>query len=150
MANTSYAIKDGIGTLNLPNTSNAISLGITTLGAGQITFAKTDNVSENNVSADGAVMTSAIAAPNGTIAIEMQQTSSVHKSLLSWYTYLETAFNSGDISDWTAASLYWVNTVDGTQHTCTGISPQKVPDKMYGKTGAMVTWTLMAQSIVSE
>ena len=150
MANSTYSIKNGIGTLNLPNSDAAITIGVTTAGLGQITFSKSDNVSENNVSADGAVMTSAIAAPNGTVALEIQQTSSIHTSLLAWYAYLESAFNSGDVSDWTAASLYWVNSLDGTSHTATGISPQKNPDKVYTKQGQMITWTLMAQSIVNE
>lgn len=148
--NSTYSIKAGIGTLNLPNIGTAITMGVTTMGLGQITFSKTDNVSENNVSADGAVMTSAIAGPQGTVSLEIQQTSSIDTALNAWYSFLEAAFNAGDVSNWTAASLYWVDSLTGEQWTATGIAPQKRPDKVFTKQGAMRTWVLMAQSLVSE
>ncbi len=147
---STYSFKDGQGTVSLPNIDTALLIGGATLGVGQITFEQADNVSENDVSADGAVMTSAMLAPNGTVVIEVQQTSDIHKALLAWYNSLVSSMQLGDVSNWTAAAVYWFNSVDGTSHTALGVCPQKNPAKAYAKRGAMIAWTLMAQSLTSE
>lgn len=147
---STYSFRDGQGAINTPNSDTATLIGGAAQGIGQVTFSMAENVSEQDVSADAAVMTSAIAAPHGTVVIEVQQTSDIHKALLAWYNALIAAFNLGDVSNWTAASVYWYNAVDGSSHTALGVAPQKNPDKVYAKRGSMVTWTLMAQNITSE
>jgi hypothetical protein len=147
---STYSFKDGQGTVNLPNIGTALLIGGVALGIGRIGFNMADNLSENDISADGAAMTSAIAAPNGTVVIEVQQTSTIHKALLAWSNSLVAAFQLGNVALWTAASVFWFNAIDGTSHTALGVSPQKNADKSYEKRGQNVVWTLLAQQLISE
>nr|MBP6064310.1 DUF3277 family protein [Bacteroidales bacterium] len=54
-----------------------------------------------------------------------------------------------DTGSWATGTLTIRNTSDGTGHVCTGVAFVKMGDKGYKKTGAHVTWTLMAANIAS-
>lgn len=120
------------------------------LGAGQITVAYSTTRSQQAVSSDGNVMVSYIPGDNGTITIEMQQTCLLHEFLLGWFNACKTAADNGDITNWASATLSMRNIVEGTSHQCSGISPEKIPDKSYAVAGGNITWVLMAASIISQ
>jgi Protein of unknown function (DUF3277) len=116
-------------------------------GKGQIVVTMATEKTVHSVSADGTTMPSYVAGDNGTISIECQQTSDLHKYLLGWYNNLQDAAKNGDVSEWATASLMLRNVTDGTSHYCDGISPQNVPPKTYGAQGGNVTWVLMCCDI---
>ena len=119
------------------------------IGAGQITVHMATEKTAQDVAADGAVQISAIAGDNGTVTIEVQQTSSFHLFLLDWANTVKNNLNSNDISNWATASLLLRNITNGTSHVVTGISPQNIPDKVYAKQGGSINWVLMAADIQS-
>jgi hypothetical protein len=114
-------------------------------GVGSVTISMSTEKTAHDVAADGSVMVSKVAGNNGTITIQCQQTSEVHKWLLAWYTWLMAA----DTKHWANTGATLRNSSDGTSHLITGISPQKVPDKAYQAQGQMVSWVLMAAEIHS-
>lgn len=114
-------------------------------GAGSVTVAMATEKTVHNVAADGTVMVSKVAGDNGTIVITCQQTSELHK----WLTWAYNLLRYGDVADWAKMVVELINTSDGTSHTATGVSFQKMADKPYQAQGQMVTWTLMAANIVS-
>lgn len=137
---TTYSFTDLSGAIAHP------ALGAYTFtgeGAGEISVSMTTERTAHDVAADGSVMVTKIAGNNGSISIAVQQTSPIHQWLLNWYNYLVAA----DTSQWAQSALTLRNTVTGDSHVCTGVSPQKVPDKSYQAQGQRVTWVLMCADI---
>lgn len=112
-------------------------------GIGSITVSMSGDLTSHDVAADGVVMVSKIDQTNGTITINAQQTSSLHRWLLKYTNYVKSA----DTSEWAEGSItirapYMKETL-----IATGVSPQKLPDKPYQQQGQQVAWTLMAAKI---
>lgn len=120
------------------------------LGAGQITISNHTVHTDQKTSADGNVMVSFVPGNSGDATIEMQQTCILHKFLLGWFNACVTAADNGDVTNWAAATLSMRNIVEGTSHTLTDVSPEKVPDKTYATTGGNVTWRLMAARVINQ
>lgn len=113
---------------------------------GQLTIDMAGDVTIHDVASDGSVMISKIAQNNGSITIEIQQTSSGYKYLLGLYNYLKGA----PTEEWALTDIKCRNIADGTSHTLTGVSPQKKPTKVYSKQGQNVSFSWMAANIDSE
>ena len=52
--------------------------------------------------------------------------------------------------NWAAAAISIRNIIDGSTHTAIGVSPGKVPPKVYTAQGGKITWTLPAAKIINE
>jgi hypothetical protein len=139
---TTYSFLDLSGAITHPDLGAYVFTG---QGVGQMTITMQTERTAHNVAADGVVMVSKVAGANGQIQIQAQQTSDLHKWLLTSANsvYLSTTDN------WAAMSVLARNTSDGTSHVATGVSFGKIPDKAYAAQGAMVTWTLWAANIQS-
>lgn len=112
-------------------------------GLGSITVSMAQDKTQHDIAADGTVMVSKIAGENGTISLEIQQTSSFHKWLLGWYNFINLTGGTA----WAAASVIIRDKVNGTTITAIDVSPQKRPDKSYQAQGQRVTWSMMAGNI---
>lgn len=112
-------------------------------GVGSITISMANDKTQHDVAADGSVMISKIAGENGSVSIEIQQTSAFHKWLLGWYN----AINLLGAASWAAGIIILRDKINGTTITATDVSPQKRPDKVYQAEGQRVTWSLMAGNI---
>ncbi|HLH04948.1 MAG TPA: phage protein [Bryobacteraceae bacterium] len=146
---TTYSFKDLTGAFVHPLVGSYILAG-GNVGLGQITITNATDRTAHDTAADGSVMVSYIAGDSGAATIEVQQTSDLHSFLLGWFNQLKTLADSGDVSLWAAGVLSLRNLEDGTVHTLTGVSPSKVPDKVYQAQGQRVTWNLMAAAVISE
>lgn len=142
MEHTTYSFLDLSGALAHPQLGNYIFTG---QGVGSVTVAYTIDKSDHDVAADGVVMVSKIAGFNGSLSIACQQTSALHKWLV---TALNKLFDL-PTSDWAQMSATLRNTSDGTSHVITGISFGSHPDKAYEAKGKQVTWKLYAANIQS-
>jgi hypothetical protein len=140
---TTYSFLDMTGSLSHPTIGDYVFTGE---GVGQITVAYATERTAHDVAADGSVMVSKVAGNNGTITIECQQTSAVHKWLLAWYNALWEL----PTSEWATTAIMMRNSSTGGHEYATGVSPQKIGDKPYHAQGARVTWVLMAADIVSS
>ena len=112
-------------------------------GVGSVSVSMATDRSSHDIAADGSIMVSKIAGNNGSVTIECQQTSNIHKWLLAWFNFLVIS----DTSEWAKTTALLRNTSDGSSHVISGISPQKVPDKPYQAQGQRVTWTLLAADV---
>jgi hypothetical protein len=146
---TTYSFKDLSGAFVHPLVGSYI-LGGGNIGLGQVSITMTQDRTVQDVSSDGSVMVSYIPGDNGTISIEVQQTSDLHDFLLNWFNVCKTAADAGDVGFWAAGVVSIRNLVDGSVHTATGVSPGKVPDKVYQAQGQKITWTLPAATIINE
>ena len=109
-------------------------------GLGTITFTMTEDTSAHDLAADGSVMTSKVEAPNGTVAIAVQQTSEAHK----WFTRLNNYLRTAPSREWAGIALMATASNMRTTHTGQNMSIQKRPDKPYQQQGQHVTWTFLA------
>jgi hypothetical protein len=119
------------------------------IGLGGITIRMTTSRTVHDVAADGTVMPSYVAGANGEVDIEVQETSILHKALLTLYNALVLQADLYDILGWAATSISFALLIDGSVHTLTGVSFDKIPDKPYQAAGQKITWKLMAASITS-
>lgn len=139
---TTYSFQDLTGSINFPLTGMIVFDGA---GIGDITVSMSGDKTAHDVAADGSVMVSKVLGNNGTITINCQQTSILHKSLLASYNALLIA----NASDWARAALLIRSVGDGTSHVARGVSFQKLGDKGYQAQGQRVSWTLMCAEIHS-
>jgi hypothetical protein len=136
--NSTYSFEDMAVVISHPGVGQ---LSLQGEGLGSITFAMSNDISQHDLAADGSVMTSKIKAPNGTITIQVQQTSDAAKWLRQYINYV----NAAPSSEFARATVIGASKVMGVTHTCTGVSPQKRPDAQYQQAGQQVAVTLMAQ-----
>jgi hypothetical protein len=146
---TTYSFKDLTGAFVHPLVGSYIMAG-GNVGLGQVTITNATDRTVHDTAADGSVMVSYIAGDSGAASVEVQQTSDLHSFLLIWFNAVKTAADLGDVTNWAAGVLALRNIVDGSIHTLTGVSPSKVPDKVYQAQGQKITWTLMAAAVISE
>jgi hypothetical protein len=57
--------------------------------------------------------------------------------------------DGADILGWAATSISFALLIDGSVHTLTGVSFEKIPDKPYQAAGQKITWKLLAANISS-
>lgn len=114
-------------------------------GSGEVNIAYATERTAHDVAADGTVMVSKMAGNNGTITINAQQTSAIHKWLVNAFNILWAA----PTNQWASMAITLRNVADNTSHIATGVSFGKMPDKPYQAQGQRVTWVLMAADIVS-
>lgn len=146
---TTYSFKDLTGAFVHPIAGTYI-LGGGNVGLGQITIAMTIDRTVQDVASDGSVMVSYIAGDNGMCSIEVQQTSDFHNFLINWWNICKTNADLGLVSTWAAATIAFRNLLDGSVHTLLGVSPGKMPDKVYQSQGQKITWTLPAAKVINE
>jgi hypothetical protein len=142
MGVNTYSFSDIVGTISEPNVG---SYGFTGKGVGELTIAYAAERTVHDVAADGVVMPSKIANNTGTITIQAQQTSDLHKWMLDWFNYLVSA----STSSWADTSVTITAKTMNRTHVATGISPQKIGDQPYQAQGQRVTWVLMCADISS-
>ena len=144
---TTYAFKDLVGVLTNTVFDTALPLTGGNIGLGSITISMTTERTAHDVAADGTVMPSYAAGDNGTVAIEVQQTSAMHHALLALYNQAVLAANTDDVSGWAATTISFRTLLDGSTHIANGVSFGKIPDKPYQTHGQKITWSLMAANI---
>lgn len=143
MSVTTYSFEDIICTLNHSSIGSKSTKGE---GLGSITIAMTNDRTVHDTASDGSIMITKKISRNGTIVIDMQQTSQLHKWLLKAYNYLDNAATS----EWALMTVTIVSKELEENTTCTNVSFQKIANKPYQAEGQHVSWTLMAAKIIQE
>uniref|UniRef100_UPI001A8D7F4F phage protein n=1 Tax=Alicyclobacillus suci TaxID=2816080 RepID=UPI001A8D7F4F len=112
-------------------------------GIGTVTVTMSTDRTAHDVAADGSVMVSKIEGDNGTLAIQIQQTSGANQWLVNAFNYLRTA----SPSEWAQMSATIRSPYMGDLVTATGVSFQQRAELSYQAQGQQRTWNLMAASI---
>lgn len=142
METTTYSFGDLVGSISHPEIGIYMFEGT---GVGSVTISKVTDRTAHDLAADGSIMVSKIAGNNGTVTIEVQQTSSIHKWLLAWFNALVAL----PTASWAETAITLRNSATKTSHVCLGVSPQKEADTPYQAQGQRVTWTLMCAEITN-
>jgi hypothetical protein len=145
---TTYSFKDLSGAITSPLAGAFAFAG--EIGAGKVVVENSVDHGVMDGAADGTQVPGFVAGDAGRITIEVQQTSIFHKFLLYWANLHIRAGTGGDVSQWAGSSMLLRNTVDGTSHIATGLTPTKIPDKAYDKNPGNLTWVLLAANLVNQ
>ena len=115
-------------------------------GARSITFTMSNDSSHHDLAADGSVMTSKIAAPNGTVTVVVQQTSEVHHWFRKLYNYLSAA----PLNEWAQITLLATGPHMQVTHEGNNMSFQKRADMPYQAQGGEISWTFLAGELIER
>jgi len=137
---TTYAFEDVALVFSHPSKG---SLTLTGAGTGSVTVERSNDVTAHDLAADGSVMASKIQARNGTVTINVQQTSEGANWLRKLNQYLEVAASD----QWTQAVCSITSKVMNVDISCTGVSPQKTPAAEFESQGQQVAFVYMCQGI---
>lgn len=137
---STYSFTDVVATISHPSYG---SYSIQGEGIGDMTITKSTDRSVHDVASDGSIMTSKVAGNNGTVAINAQQTSSLHEWLQGLFNYLWQA----DTSEWAQISCTIEAPKMGKSFYCTGGAFTKEPDEPFQAQGQRVAWTLLFADI---
>lgn len=137
---STYSFTDVTATISHPSYG---SYSLQGEGIGDFTISKTIDRSVHDVAADGSIMVSKIAGNNGTVAINAQQTSSLHNFLQGMFNYLWTA----STDEWAQISMTITAPKMKKTNYCTGGSFVKEGDEPYQAQGQRVAWNLLFADI---
>lgn len=141
---TSYSFSAVSTTVSHPSFGQKVVNGE---GLASIAVAYADDNTVQDQGADGSTMTSKVLSRRGTIALEVQQTSSINK----WLLNLWNSLYNGDTSIWNGITIQSIERFDNGIHvSATGCAIQKHPDRKDETNGGHVTWIFMSDSITES
>lgn len=145
---TTYAYKSIVGSFTDPDVGVFPFVGQE--GIKHVTIINATDRTAHDTAADGTVMVSYISGASGAFEVETQQNSSLHQFLVNWANTKFTEAENGGAANFASAAVKVIDLLSGANHTLTGVSPLKIPDKPYGPSGASVTWRMMAANVVTQ
>ena len=144
MAYNVYSLPDVKTVLYHPDVGTA---NLHLCGTGKITVSSAGDLSSHTATADGYVVVNRLKSTHGTITIEVPQGSLGDDFLRRWAKWAKATASPNRI---VLGTLTITDTVSGFVTSCTGVSLQKVPDRVYDRTGTNLTYTLLATTITEQ
>jgi hypothetical protein len=142
---TTYSFQDVTATIY--HSSLGVSRTISGEGMGKITVAYTDNLTESDLGADGAVMVTKVLSARGTITLDIQQTSSANAWLIDRINTLVNA----DASEWAGWTITITENFDnGITISASSAALVKRPDRNDAQQGDHVSWEFFSPSIAES
>jgi hypothetical protein len=116
-------------------------------GRGKMVISYSGDLSSHTTTADGYVVVNKLKSTNGTISLEIPQNSIGDWFLRRWAKWQK---NSQDPSRVALGTLTIQDAAGGFSIVCTGVTLQKVPDRVFDRTGTNLTYTLLAATITEQ
>ncbi len=113
-------------------------------GIGKITVSRSGDLSSHTTTADGYVVVNRLKSVHGQITIEVPQNSAADLFLRKWATYLQSVKATEQFA---ASTLTVKDTAGGITLVCSGVTPQKIPDRTFDRLSTNLTYTLLAASV---
>ncbi len=112
-------------------------------GLGKISLSASGDLSSHTATADGYVVVNRLRSSHGMITLDVPQNSAADAYLRKWARYLKHA----DSWEFALTALNIVDAAGGFTIYCEGVTPQKIPDRVYDTAAGTVSWTLLAAEI---
>lgn len=138
-----YSFEDTPVTIEHPSVGSFEAYGT---GIGTLSVSFSNDITTHDVAADLAVVVSKSAKKNGNITFEVLQSSELNDWLNKYYNYVVAAPSS----EFALASVTIRNMSTGQYYSCTGVSPQKMPDSSFQSQQQNRSWVLMAANIETQ
>ena len=144
MAYNIYSLPDCRTVLYHPDVGTA---NLHQCGHGRITVSAAGDPTSHTVAADGYIVVNRLKSTNGTITLEIPQNSLGDWFLRQWAKWQK---NCQDPSWIALGALTIQDAAGGFSVVCTGVTMQKVPDRVFDRTGTNLTCTLLATTITEQ
>jgi len=144
MAYNVYSLPDTRTVLAHPDVGTA---NLHQCGHGKITVSAAGDLTSHTMTADGYVVVNKLKSTNGTITLEIPQNSIGDWFLRRWGNWQK---NSQDSSRVALGTLTIQDTAGGFSIVCTGVTLQKVPDRVFDRTATNVVYTQLATTITEQ
>ena len=144
MAYNVYSLPDTRTVLYHPDVGTA---NLHQCGHGKITVSAAGDLTSHTATADGYVVVNRLKTTNGTVTLEVPQNSVGDAFLRRWAKWARATASPNRIA---LGTLTITDNVSGFKTVGTGVSLQKVPDRVYDRTGTNVVYTLLATTITEQ
>lgn len=135
-----YSFEDTSLTISHPGFGTYTAYGT---GIGDITISYSNDVTYHNVAADLAVVVSKWVARNGSVQLNILQSSDFNEWLKKFAAFLEEA----PTDQFALATMDIKNKSTGDNYHCTGVSHQKRADNNFQSQAQNRTWNMMCANI---
>ncbi len=135
-----YSFEDTSLTISHPGFGTYTAYGT---GIGDITISYANDVTYHNVAADLAVVVSKWVARNGSVQMNILQSSDFNEWLKKFAAFLEEA----STDQFALATMDIKNKSTGDTYHCTGVSHQKRADNSFQSQAQNRSWTMMCANI---
>ena len=138
-----YSFEDTVLTISHPNFGTYSAYGT---GIGSLSIAYANDVTKHDVAADLAVVVSKWVAKNGTVTLDIMQSSDFNAWLKKFTAFLENS----DTDQFALATMSISNKSTGDSYYCKGESHQKRADNNFQSQAQNRSWTMMCASITQQ
>ena len=138
-----YSFEDTVLTISHPNFGTYSAYGT---GIGSLSISYANDVTKHDVAADLAVVVSKWVAKNGTVTLDIMQSSDFNAWLKKFAAFLENS----DTDQFALATMSISNKSTGDSYYCTGVSHQKQADNSLQSQAQNRSWTMMCASITQQ
>ena len=138
-----YSFDDTVLTISHPNFGTYSAYGT---GIGSLSISYANDVTKHDVAADLAVVVSKWVAKNGTVTLDIMQSSDFNAWLKKFTAFLENS----DTDQFALATMSISNKSTGDSYYCTGVSHQKRADNNFQSQAQNRSWTMMCASIAQQ
>ena len=138
-----YSFEDTVLTISHPNFGTYSAYGT---GIGSLSISYANDVTKHDVAADLAVVVSKWVAKNGTVTLDIMQSSDFNAWLKKFAAFLENS----DTDQFALATMSISNKSTGDNYYCTGVSHQKRADNNFQSQAQNRSWTMMCASISQQ
>ena len=138
-----YSFEDTVLTISHPNFGTYSAYGT---GIGSLSIAYANDVTKHDVASDLAVVVSKWVAKNGTVTLDIMQSSDFNAWLKKFTAFLENS----DTDQFALATMSISNKSTGDSYYCTGVSHQKRADNNFQSQAQNRSWTMMCASITQQ
>lgn len=135
-----YSFEDTSLTISHPGFGTYTAYGT---GIGDITISYSNDVTYHNVAADLAVVVSKWVARNGSVQLNILQSSDFNEWLKKFAAFLEEA----PTDQFALATMDIKNKSTGDNYHCTGVSHQKRADNNFQSQAQNRTWNMLCANI---
>ena len=144
MAYNVYSLPDVKSVLYHPDVGTA---NLHLCGIGKIVVSAAGDLTSHTTTADGYVVVNRLKSTSGTVTIEVPQNSVGDWFLRRWARWQK---NSKDPSRIALGTLTIRDSAGGVSIVCTGVTLQKVPDRVFDRTATNLVYTLLAATITEQ
>ena len=144
MAYNVYSLPDVKSVLYHPDVGTA---NLHQCGMGKIVISASGDLTTHTATADGYVVVNRLKTSGGSVTLEVPQNSAADAFLRRWARWARSTAAAERIA---LGTLTVTDTVAGFTVSCSGVSLQKVPDRVWDRTGTNVVYTLLAASITEQ
>ena len=144
MAYNVYSLPDCRTVLSHPDVGTA---NLHQCGHGKITIASAGDLTSHTMTADGYVVVNKLKTTNGTITIEIPQNGILDEFFRHWTRWQK---NSQEPSRVALGTLTIQDAAGRFTVVCTGVTLQKVPDRVFDRTATNLVVTLLATTITEQ